>query len=402
MGNPPDVELPFGPPPPHLKSKRQIRFWQRQQEESQAKRQKKIDQDPFRYVERCFKARAIPPSAMAKVVHTTQLLDDSHCSDVIVPVTLAIDLRQHCSALFGPPDTQWTPRARKAYLIKTIPGLIIIPNPFTESAQRHMIKHCLTDFAEPPNVSSLDGHYERPAKGVWDLYERHCQGQLTSDDPDYYTVPVKSNQAPVPTMYQDDTHNHTHKTSDAAAKRLSPTDLLRKQRWITLGYQYNWQTKEYDLEHGLPMPDLLDQLSKTIVSAVQGVGLADGWRNDYPGDQFKAEAGVINYYQLRDALMAHVDKSEVNMEAPLVSASFGHACIYLIGRTTKETEPIPLCLSSGDVIVMTGQSRKAYHGVPRILEQTLPSFLDSQHWPLYGGYMDQARINLNVRQVFNK
>ncbi len=50
--------------------------------------------------------------------------------------------------------------------------------------------------------------------------------------------------------------------------------------------------------------------------------------------------------------------------------------------------------------------RRAYHGVPRILEGTLPAYLDEgatvteDMWAPYARYMRTARININVRQVF--
>lgn len=42
--------------------------------------------------------------------------------------------------------------------------------------------------------------------------------------------------------------------------------------------------------------------------------------------------------------------------------SLGHSCIYLIGGETRETVPTALYLRSGDIIVMTGPCRKAFHG----------------------------------------
>ncbi|RKP27551.1 alpha-ketoglutarate-dependent dioxygenase AlkB-like protein, partial [Syncephalis pseudoplumigaleata] len=94
---------------------------------------------------------------------------------------------------------------------------------------------------------------------------------------------------------------------------------------------------------------------------------------DYGG--YQPEAGVVNFYQLRNTLTAHVDKSEENMEAPLVSLSIGHACIYLLGGEDRGQPPVPIYLRSGDVLVMTGASRYAYHGVPRIVENSLPDWL---------------------------
>ena len=88
--------------------------------------------------------------------------------------------------------------------------------------------------------------------------------------------------------------------------------------------------------------------------------------------------------------------------------SLGNAAIFLIGGLTRDIAPIPILLRSGDVVVMSGPAcRRAYHGVPRILEGTLPAHLgdthvDDESWLPYARYMDTTRININVRQVFPK
>lgn len=89
--------------------------------------------------------------------------------------------------------------------------------------------------------------------------------------------------------------------------------------------------------------------------------------------------------------------------------SLGNAAIFLIGGLTRDVVPIPILLRSGDIIVMSGPAcRRAYHGVPRILEGTLPAYIgngidaDSGSWAPYARYMDTTRININVRQVFPK
>lgn len=93
----------------------------------------------------------------------------------------------------------------------------------------------------------------------------------------------------------------------------------------------------------------------------------------------------------------------------LPSISLGNAAIFLIGGLTRDIAPIPILLRSGDVVVMSGPAcRRAYHGVPRILEGTLPAHLgegiraDDESWLPYARYMDTTRININVRQVFPK
>ena len=89
--------------------------------------------------------------------------------------------------------------------------------------------------------------------------------------------------------------------------------------------------------------------------------------------------------------------------------SLGNAAIFLVGGLTRDVAPIPILLRSGDIIVMSGPAcRRAYHGVPRILEETLPAYLwegtntDDELWTPYARYMDTTRINVNVRQVFPK
>ena len=54
---------------------------------------------------------------------------------------------------------------------------------------------------------------------------------------------------------------------------------------------------------------------------------------------------------------------------------------------------------------MSGQGRKAYHGVPRTMEGTLPPHFepDDSDDEIMAGvkrFMSTARININTRQVF--
>ncbi len=84
--------------------------------------------------------------------------------------------------------------------------------------------------------------------------------------------------------------------------------------------------------------------------------------------------------------MAHVDRSEVCATAPLVSISYvrvlhsdlrlmapslGNAAVFLIGGLTRDTEPVPILLRSGDVVIMSGPAcRRAYHGKTLDLSRT--------------------------------
>lgn len=48
---------------------------------------------------------------------------------------------------------------------------------------------------------------------------------------------------------------------------------------------------------------------------------------------------------------------------PADPCSVGSAAVFLLGGTTREAEPIPILLRSGDVVIMSGpECRRAYHG----------------------------------------
>lgn len=130
---------------------------------------------------------------------------------------------------------------------------------------------------------------------------------------------------------------------------------------------------------------------------------------------FRAEAGIINYYHMNSTLSAHQDFSEKNMTAPLVSVSLGSSALFLIGDTSKHTRrPRAILLKSGDVVVMSGPARLAYHAVAKILpDPHLPNYftyskpvdyqshfiVTDQEWTDLFQYIRINRINLNVRQV---
>lgn len=59
-------------------------------------------------------------------------------------------------------------------------------------------------------------------------------------------------------------------------------------------------------------------------------------------------------------------------------------------------------LSSGDVVVMKDDARYFWHGVPKIVPGTSPSYLQNcpPGHPGWENYMDNRRLNINIRQMF--
>jgi alkylated DNA repair protein (DNA oxidative demethylase) len=118
--------------------------------------------------------------------------------------------------------------------------------------------------------------------------------------------------------------------------------------------------------------------------------LAEVWRlaGGYP---HPPEACLINYYAPGARMGLHQDADEADRAAPVVSLSLGDDCRFRVGGTSRGGATRSVRLSSGDLIVLGGGSRMAFHGVDRIYPGT-SHLLDA--WMPEGG-----RINLTLRRV---
>lgn len=82
--------------------------------------------------------------------------------------------------------------------------------------------------------------------------------------------------------------------------------------------------------------------------------------------------------------------------------SLGLSAIFLIGGRSLDDKPTALLLRSGDIIIMSRESRLCYHGVPKVLFETNQKLSFDNEWDeSFKNYMKLTRINLNVRQVNN-
>lgn len=161
-----------------------------------------------------------------------------------------------------------------------------------------------------------------------------------------------------------------------------------KLRWATLGFHHDWDTKVYTEQGDFPVD--LAELSKSILNEIPGLS----------SDTYKSEAAIINYYPMDSTLSGHVDFSEPNKSAPLISISFGQSAIFLIGGPNKNIEPSAIFLRNGDVLVMSHEARQSYHAVPKILNTENIENLQSDQSDFVQKYLENHRINMNVRQVF--
>jgi DNA oxidative demethylase len=116
----------------------------------------------------------------------------------------------------------------------------------------------------------------------------------------------------------------------------------------------------------------------------------DVWRA-VAGYSHDPEACLVNRYEPTAKMGLHQDRDEEDFDAPVVSISLGDTCLFRVGGT-KRTDPTrSFKLSSGDVMVLGGDSRLAFHGVDRLYPgaSTL----------LAGWFPDGGRLNLTLRRV---
>jgi DNA oxidative demethylase len=105
---------------------------------------------------------------------------------------------------------------------------------------------------------------------------------------------------------------------------------------------------------------------------------------DYPQPP---EACLINFYSETAKMGLHQDRDEQNLKAPVVSVSLGDTCLFRFGGTNRNDPTRSIKLSSGDVIVLGGEGRLAFHGVDRIYPGTSALLKNT------------GRINLTLRRV---
>lgn len=114
--------------------------------------------------------------------------------------------------------------------------------------------------------------------------------------------------------------------------------------------------------------------------------LMDLW-TDLAGYPAPPEACLVNAYGAGARMGSHRDADEADFSAPVVSVSLGDDAVFHIGGSNRSDPKSRIVLRSGDVVVLGGRSRLAYHGVDRIKPGTSTLLAE-------GG-----RLNLTLRRV---
>ncbi|OAX81290.1 alkylated DNA repair protein AlkB [Emergomyces africanus] len=260
---------------------------------------------------------------------------------------------------------------------QAIPGLRIIPSLMPPVAQIELLSRIFhRDLSNENHRTNIHLHYHMTYP---DLPETPPNGDTTSEEDRNSSVRKRGS------FFQDNVSRELAPKDPSVHRPLSIKSFLEKKlRWITLGGQYNWTDKVYPAEAPPQFPEDIASLLRTI----------------FP--ETKAEAAIVNLYSPGDTLSVHRDVSE-ECDTGLISISFGCDGLFMVGHEDGAGCEV-IRLRSGDAVYMTGQSRFAWHAVPKIIPSTCPDWLadwpgTSPRFKQWRGWMSNKRINLNVRQM---
>jgi alkylated DNA repair protein (DNA oxidative demethylase) len=141
--------------------------------------------------------------------------------------------------------------------------------------------------------------------------------------------------------------------------------------WVTdeAGYRYQ-PTHPLTGERWPPIPAMLTDLWAKLCDP------------DVPPD-----CCLVNLYDPQARMGLHRDADEADFRFPVLSVSLGDTALFRLGGLRRSDPTGQIRLASGDVSVLGGPARRAYHGVDRIL------FGSSRLLP--GG----GRLNLTLRRA---
>jgi alkylated DNA repair dioxygenase AlkB len=310
----------------------------------------------------------------------------------------------------------------KVLTIDELPGAAIIPGFLPVAVQARLVELVVEELiGDPRHKSNLDAHYLDP---------HTLLAHLFSTPPPPAPSQVKQ-QKQAQAQAQEPVLELLPRDPAVHAPLSLGTIRDKKLRWITLGGQYNWTTKVYPsftrTDPAFPQfPPRVAALFSPPLFAV------------------RPEAAIVNFYSQGDVLSPHQDVAE-KCSADLISLSVGCDAIFYIGldryasvttndndddnekkkkKTNNDTNdnnydnnnnssgdkgpdpyqqaprpPLQVLLRSGDILIMGGAARFAYHGVGRVFRDTAPPALVAAVHPRYRAWLTTKRINLNGRKM---
>jgi alkylated DNA repair protein alkB family protein 1 len=299
------------------------------------------------------------------------------------------------------------------YELRAKPGVYVAPRALGVALQRCVAYAALTRYCEAPHATNLEGVPPKPHQVVNAPHENM-----------WYRWKQEQPQTP---------------PSVAAArkdsrKRPPPSPLyyrsFRKLSWATVGYHYDWTRRLYHADAYSDVPAALQDIGALFARTVAGLEkesralpptATPNQNSTSKAPRFTVSAAIINYYTCKSVMGGHRDDLEYDDRAPIVSLSLGgRPCLFLVGSVDEQDDAspvVPLLLRPGDVLILSGPHRMAYHAMARLLPvddaETVVSSSSQALCPTadigavppedeaaLDAYLRDHRININLRQVY--
>ncbi|SON58371.1 Alpha-ketoglutarate-dependent dioxygenase AlkB [Hartmannibacter diazotrophicus] len=119
--------------------------------------------------------------------------------------------------------------------------------------------------------------------------------------------------------------------------------------------------------------------------------LLDLWA-EVAGFDGPPEACLVNVYAPTARMGLHQDQDEETFAAPVLSVSLGDTAVFRLGGTNRKDPTRSMRLASGDVLLLGGDARLAFHGIDRVLRGSSTLFSEA-------GVGWDGRVNLTLRRV---
>lgn len=94
--------------------------------------------------------------------------------------------------------------------------------------------------------------------------------------------------------------------------------------------------------------------------------LLDLW-DRLAGASAPPDACLVNLYRGMAKMGLHRDADEADFAHPVLSVSLGDTAMFRLGGVARKDPTVSFRLASGDVCLLTGPARLAYHGIDRVI-----------------------------------
>jgi alkylated DNA repair dioxygenase AlkB len=380
------------------------------------------------------------------------------------------------------------------YGLKDFPGFYFFPSAISDELQELLAYRALTVYCEAPhctNIKVTDHCHYQSTKTMWQIYkeeyyqtniQHHHQNishenstnmnsnstndnnkkddKLVLNDDDDGENDENGQTKSVKTIdnkrLKESLSNHNNNQKKRPKHQKQRMNNKQHQRhfsklsWATMGYHYDWTKRSYDHNIKSKIPYELNTLSQYFAlpslllsssSFASSTTISSCHHDFHSLVSYEPSACIVNYYHSKSVMGGHRDDLEDRMDKPIVSISLGNSCVFILGNTNKYTYPVkPILLRSGDVVILSNESRLSYHSMARIIPSSChiqhnniddtkngtkitPSTYD--HNPIdihdifhqhnrpddisyipmedkdaFKAFMKQHRININLRQVY--